>query len=131
MDYAALADGIAGWLRARMTGAAVSRLVVGLSGGIDSAVVCALCTMAAGSSRVIAAILPIHSAAADLRDAESSCPGLRSDGADHRPRAPSTMPFSLPCRTNADRACKMPPPRLRQWSVASNSPSPTSSRGFA
>jgi len=70
-DYAALADDIAAWLRARMTDAGVSRLVVGLSGGIDSAVVCALCTMAAGSSRVIAAILPIHSEAADLRDAES------------------------------------------------------------
>jgi NAD+ synthase len=70
-DYAALADGIAAWLQARMTNAGVSRLVVGLSGGVDSAVVCALCAMAAGSSRVIAAILPIHSAAADLRDAES------------------------------------------------------------
>jgi NAD+ synthase len=70
-DYADLADGIAGWLRARMTDAGASRLVVGLSGGIDSAVVCALCTMAAGSSRVIAAILPIHSEATDLRDAES------------------------------------------------------------
>jgi NAD+ synthase len=47
-----------------------ARLVLGLSGGIDSAVVCALSTMAAGPSRVIAAIMPIHSRPDDMRDAE-------------------------------------------------------------
>jgi NAD+ synthase len=41
-----------------------------LSGGIDSAVVCALSTMAAGPSRVIAAIMPILSRPDDMRDAE-------------------------------------------------------------
>jgi NAD+ synthase len=46
------------------------RVVLGLSGGIDSAVVCALSTMAAGPSRVIAAIMPIHSRAEDIGDAE-------------------------------------------------------------
>lgn len=69
-DYAALADEIAGWLRAQMVAAGASRLVLGLSGGIDSAVVCALCTMAAGPSEVIAAIMPIASRDADTRDAE-------------------------------------------------------------
>src|SRR5215212_3389333 len=69
-DYASLADGIAGWLRFQMDQVGASRLVLGLSGGIDSAVVCALSTMAAGPSRVIAAIMPIHSRAEDMRDAE-------------------------------------------------------------
>lgn len=69
-DYAALADEIAGWLRAQMVAAGAGRLVLGLSGGIDSAVVCALCTMAAGPSEVIAAIMPIASSEADARDAE-------------------------------------------------------------
>jgi NAD+ synthase len=69
-DYASLADEIAGWLRFQMDQTGAARLVLGLSGGIDSAVVCALSTMAAGPSRVIAAILPIHSRPDDMRDAE-------------------------------------------------------------
>ena len=69
-DYASLADQIASWLRFQMEQVGASRLVLGLSGGIDSAVVCALSTMAAGPSRVIAAIMPIHSRPEDMRDAE-------------------------------------------------------------
>jgi NAD+ synthase len=69
-DYASLADEIAGWLRFQMDQVGATRLVLGLSGGIDSAVVCALCTMAAGPSRVIPAIMPIHSRPEDVRDAE-------------------------------------------------------------
>ena len=69
-DYASLADEIAGWLRFQMDQVGASRLVLGLSGGIDSAVACALSTMAAGPTRVIAAIMPIHSRLDDVRDAE-------------------------------------------------------------
>jgi NAD+ synthase len=69
-DFASLADEIAAWLRFQMDQAGADRLVLGLSGGIDSAVVCALSTMAAGPSRVIAAIMPIHSRSDDMRDAE-------------------------------------------------------------
>src|SRR5215207_1105011 len=68
--YASLADEIAGWLRFQMEQVGASRLVLGLSGGIDSAVICALSTMAAGPSRVIAAIMPIHSRPEDMRGAE-------------------------------------------------------------
>jgi NAD+ synthase len=70
IDYASLADEIASWLRFQMEQVGASRLVLGLSGGIDSAVVCALSTMAAGPTRVVAAIMPIHSRPDDLRDAE-------------------------------------------------------------
>ena len=69
-DYASLADEIAGWLRFQMDQVGASRLVLGLSGGIDSAVVCALSTMAVGPTRVIAAIMPIYSRQEDVRDAE-------------------------------------------------------------
>src|SRR5919112_964064 len=69
-DFASLADQIASWLRFQMEQVGASRLILGLSGGIDSAVVCALSTMAAGPSRVIAAIMPIHSRPEDMRDAE-------------------------------------------------------------
>jgi NAD+ synthase len=69
-DYASLADEIVGWLHFQMDQVGAARLVLGLSGGIDSAVVCALSTMAAGPSRVIAAIMPIHSGSDDAHDAE-------------------------------------------------------------
>ena len=69
IDYASLADEIAEWLRFQMNQSGAARLVLGLSGGIDSAVVCALCTMVAGPSRVIAAIMPIHSRPEDMRHA--------------------------------------------------------------
>ncbi len=70
-DYAALANEISGWLRHQMEQAGASRLILGLSGGIDSAVVCALCARAAGPAAVIAAILPVYSRPEDRGDAES------------------------------------------------------------
>ena len=83
-DYASLADEIAGWLRFQMDQVGAARLVLGLSGGIDSAVVCALSTMAAGPSRVIAAIMPIHSRSDDVRDAELVASRLRGHSARDR-----------------------------------------------
>jgi NAD+ synthase len=71
-DLAVLAGEIAGWLRAAMDRTAAASLVVGLSGGVDSAVVCGLCALAAGPERVIAAILPVHSAARDVVDAQAA-----------------------------------------------------------
>ncbi len=65
-----LADAIAGWLRDRMRDAGAERLVVGLSGGIDSAVVCGLCCRAAGPTSVVAAIMPAQSIPQDAADAE-------------------------------------------------------------
>jgi NAD+ synthase len=72
VDLAVLAGEIAAWLRAAMDRTAAASLVVGLSGGVDSAVVCGLCALAAGPERVIAAILPVHSAARDIVDAQAA-----------------------------------------------------------
>ncbi len=55
-----LAEGIAHWLRAYVKGAGLKGYAVGLSGGIDSAVVAALCQRAVGD-QVLAALLPCHS----------------------------------------------------------------------
>lgn len=71
INYQALAGEIAGWIRHHMDESGAARLVLGLSGGIDSAVVCALCSMATGADTVIAAILPIQSRSEDVRDAQS------------------------------------------------------------
>ena len=59
---------IASWLRERVTAAGSRGLVVGLSGGIDSAVVARLCQMAV-PDQVLAAILPCQSDSRDEADA--------------------------------------------------------------
>lgn len=59
---------IAAWLRERLDAAGASGLVLGLSGGIDSAVVAGLCSMAAPGASV-GVILPCHSDPRDEKDA--------------------------------------------------------------
>jgi NAD+ synthase len=62
------AKDIADWLRERVTMAGARGLVVGLSGGIDSAVVARLCQMAT-PDHVVGVILPCHSDPQDEADA--------------------------------------------------------------
>jgi len=57
------------WIRQQVTAASARGLVVGLSGGLDSAVVARLCQIAV-PSHTLAAILPCHSDPRDERDAE-------------------------------------------------------------
>jgi NAD+ synthase len=59
---------IAGWMRRQLTAAGARGFVVGLSGGIDSAVVARLAQLAA-PGHVLAAILPSHSDPQDEADA--------------------------------------------------------------
>jgi NAD+ synthase len=68
-DYTALADEIAGWLRYQRAAAGADRFVLGLSGGVDSATVCALCTMASGPASVLAVLMPSHSNPTDAEHA--------------------------------------------------------------
>lgn len=65
----ALADQIAAWLREHLEMTGAARFVLGLSGGIDSAVVCALCSKAAGPGAVLGAIMPSHSVPQDAEHA--------------------------------------------------------------
>lgn len=64
-----LADAIAGWIKEQVQAAGVSGAVVGLSGGIDSAVVSGLCARGLGAPRVLGLILPCHSDPRDIEDA--------------------------------------------------------------
>ncbi len=59
---------ISDWLLERVTAAGARGLVVGLSGGLDSAVVARLCQMAT-PDRVLGVILPCHSDPRDEQDA--------------------------------------------------------------
>lgn len=61
---------IAAWLRQQLAIAAAQGFAVGLSGGLDSAVVARLCQIAA-PGKVVGVIMPCHSAAADEDDART------------------------------------------------------------
>jgi NAD+ synthase len=60
---------IAQWIRKQVASAAAKGVVLGLSGGVDSAVAAALAKEAVGRARVLGLFLPCHSNAQDLRDA--------------------------------------------------------------
>jgi NAD+ synthase len=61
MDFAVLADAIAVWMRDYAAQAGAKGFVVGLSGGVDSAVTAALAVRAVGTEHVLAVWLPCHS----------------------------------------------------------------------
>jgi NAD+ synthase len=63
------AERIAGWMRRQLASSGARGFVVGLSGGLDSAVVARLAQLAA-PGHVVAAVLPAHSDPQDERDAE-------------------------------------------------------------
>ena len=77
------ADGIARWLRERVERAGAKGIVVGLSGGIDSAVVIGLAARAV-PGHVVGVILPCHSDPRDEADARLAAehfdvPAIRVD----------------------------------------------------
>jgi NAD+ synthase len=61
-------DELSGWLRQRVTAAGARGLAVGLSGGIDSAVVIRLCQIAT-PGQVVGVVMPCHSDPRDEADA--------------------------------------------------------------
>jgi NAD+ synthase len=65
-DLDQLAEGISRWLRQQVNVAGARGLVVGLSGGVDSACTAALCKRAVGDA-VLAVLMPCHSDPEDLR----------------------------------------------------------------
>jgi NAD+ synthase len=64
------AEAIAGWMRLHLANAHANGLIVGLSGGIDSAVVARLCQLAAPGA-TLGVLLPCHSDPTDEHDARA------------------------------------------------------------
>lgn len=83
-DAAVLRDALVPWLRARVEEAGLRGAIFGLSGGIDSAVVCGLAAEALGPERCLGVVLPAESAEEDARLGEEvadrfAVPTLRVD----------------------------------------------------
>lgn len=69
IDFTALAEQVASWLRQQREVAGADRFVLGLSGGVDSGTVCALCVKASGAQSVLGAIMPSNSNPTDAEHA--------------------------------------------------------------
>ena len=78
MDYEKLAQEIAVWMYSRLELAAAKGFVVGLSGGIDSAVTAGLCRRAAGDE-VLGIWMPCHSVPEDEMFARMTADALGID----------------------------------------------------
>lgn len=61
---------IIAWIRRQVKEAGANGIVMGLSGGIDSAVVCALAKGAVGEDNFLGLLMPCHSHPQDLNDAQ-------------------------------------------------------------
>ncbi|MCL4515626.1 MAG: NAD(+) synthase [Firmicutes bacterium] len=76
MDNANLSSAIVDWLRDKVKSAGARGLVVGLSGGIDSAVIAALCQRAF-PEEVLGVLMPCHSDPRDESDARLLAEALK------------------------------------------------------
>lgn len=70
LNYEKLVLNIQNWIRNYVKDANAENVIVGLSGGIDSAVTVALCTKALGNNKVFGLGLPCESISRDLEDAK-------------------------------------------------------------
>ncbi len=70
LDYRQIISKIQNWIKEYVTSAKINGVVVGISGGIDSAVTTTLCANALGKKKVIGLGLPCSSIPQDLNDAE-------------------------------------------------------------
>ena len=70
-------DKIVAWIRKKVKEAGAKGIVLGLSGGIDSAVACALAKEAVGKENVLGLFMPCHSHSQDLKDAKTAAGKLK------------------------------------------------------
>jgi len=70
LDYEKLVVDIQDWIKNYIKSAKVDSIVIGISGGIDSAVTAALCSKALGKESMIGLGLPCSSIPQDLEDAK-------------------------------------------------------------
>jgi len=79
LNYEKLVLNIQNWIDSYVKSANAENIIVGLSGGIDSAVTAALCTKALGNKNVFGLSLPCGSVSQDLEDAKFVAKSLEID----------------------------------------------------
>jgi NAD+ synthase len=79
LNYEKLVLNIQNWIDNYVKSANAENIIVGLSGGIDSAVTAALCTKALGNKNVFGLGLPCGSVSQDLEDAKLVAKSLEID----------------------------------------------------
>ena len=79
LNYEKLVLDIQNWIHNYVKSANAENIIVGLSGGIDSAVTAALCTKALGNKNVFGLSLPCGSISQDLEDAKLVAKSLEID----------------------------------------------------
>ncbi len=79
LNYEKLVLNIQNWIDNYVKSANAENIIVGLSGGIDSAVTAALCTKALGNKNVFGLSLPCGSVSQDLEDAKFVAKSLKID----------------------------------------------------
>ncbi|MCD4732642.1 NAD(+) synthase, partial [bacterium] len=76
-DYQKLAEGLSGWLAGYVRGAGYRKVIIGISGGVDSALSAALAVKAFGAKNVHGLLLPhADSDPASERDGRLVCEQL-------------------------------------------------------
>jgi len=116
-----LADRISGWIADEVAGAGAKGAVVGLSGGIDSAVTAALCRKALGGN-VLCVIMPCESCRQDEEDAQLVAAGLGVGAVTVRLDKPyAALMRALPDATPMARANLKPRLRMATLYVYANS----------
>ena len=70
MDYIKEIDRILSFIKDLVNKSKAKGIVIGLSGGIDSALTATLCTKAVGKEKMLALIMPCHSNPEDIEDAK-------------------------------------------------------------
>ena len=98
-DAKVLREQIGAWLREHVETAGMKGVIFGLSGGIDSAVVCGIAAESLGAGRCMGVIMPIESAEEDAALAQEVADafGVRAIAVDLKD------PFQLLLRTLADQ----------------------------
>ena len=76
MTLPALRKKIVNWIRLNLRQSGAKGIVLGLSGGVDSACAAALCRQAVSENKVLGLLLPCHSHIQDLRDARLTAKSL-------------------------------------------------------
>lgn len=119
LNYEKLVVDIRDWIKNYVKNANATNIVVGLSGGVDSAVTAALCSNAIGKENIISLGLPCESLSQDLEDAISIAEhlGIKFDVLDLTPVYEKFLDITNSIQKKDKMAIANLKPRLRMMAL--------------